>query len=126
LECGSLEPIFTLDYDKYMTTILTRNWVTEIWAYLGLSKGKLNISGTWKPEKQREGDQALVEVAVKFGTFSASGMKELNRFNMYMQAFFISDITEITGKDISTWARSGIIYIWKGTVCGIGEFEKGQ
>jgi hypothetical protein len=55
LECGSLEPIFTLDYEKYMTTILTFNWVTEIWAYLGLCKGKLNISGMWKPEKQREG-----------------------------------------------------------------------
>jgi hypothetical protein len=49
VECGSLEPIFTLDYDKYMTTILTRNWATEIWAYLCLCKVKLNISGMLKP-----------------------------------------------------------------------------
>jgi hypothetical protein len=84
LECGSLEPIFTLDYDKYMTTILTRNWATEIWACLGLCKGKLNISGMWKPEKQREGDQALMDIAVKGGTFSASEMKELSRCRIYL------------------------------------------
>jgi hypothetical protein len=65
LECLSLEPMFTLDYEEYMTTILTRNWVTEIWAYLGLCKGKLNISGMRKPAKPWEGDQALVEIAVK-------------------------------------------------------------
>jgi hypothetical protein len=32
LGCGILEPIFIMDYHKYMTRILTRNWVTEIWA----------------------------------------------------------------------------------------------
>jgi hypothetical protein len=107
LECGSLEPIFTLDCDEYMTTILTRNWVTEIWAYLGLCKGKLNISGMWKREKHREGYQSLMEIAVKCGMFSASEMKELNRYRIYLQAFFVSDIKEINGKDISPWARSG-------------------
>jgi hypothetical protein len=65
LECGSMELIFTLDYEESMTTIFTRNWVTEIWAYLGLCKGKLNISGMLKPEKQQEGDQSLMEMAVK-------------------------------------------------------------
>jgi hypothetical protein len=53
LQCGSLEPIFTLDYEEYMTTILTCNWVAEIWGYLGLRKVKLNISSMWKPSKQR-------------------------------------------------------------------------
>jgi hypothetical protein len=61
----------------------------------------------WKPEKQREGDQALVDIAVKAGTFSNSEMKELNRCIIYLQAFFISDITDINGKDIDPWARSG-------------------
>jgi hypothetical protein len=98
--------VSTLDYDEYMAPILTRNWVTEIWAYLGLCKGKLNISGMWKPEKQREGDQALMENAVKCGTFSASEMNELNRCSIYLHALFVSDITEINGKDISPWARS--------------------
>jgi hypothetical protein len=36
LRCGTLEPIFTLGYEYYMTIILTLNWVTEIWSYLGL------------------------------------------------------------------------------------------
>jgi hypothetical protein len=47
VECGILEPIFTLDYDEYMTTIFTRKWVTEIWAYLGLCKVKLNSVQRW-------------------------------------------------------------------------------
>jgi hypothetical protein len=68
LECGSLKPIFNLDYEEQITTFFTRNWVTEIWAYLGLCKGKLNISGMWKPDKKREGDQALMDIAVKNGT----------------------------------------------------------
>jgi hypothetical protein len=109
LECGSLEPIFTLEYEEYMKTILTRNWVTEIWTYLDLCKGNLNIVSMWKPEKQREGDQALMEIAIKNGTFSASEMKELNRCRIYLQAFFISNVTEINGKDISPWTRSGEI-----------------
>jgi hypothetical protein len=33
--------------------------------------------------------------------------KELNRCRIYLQAFFVSDITEINGKEISPWARSG-------------------
>jgi hypothetical protein len=48
-----------------------------------------------------------VEIAVKGGTFSASEIKELNRYRIYLQAFFVSDITEINGKYISPWARSG-------------------
>jgi hypothetical protein len=107
LECVILEPIFTLDYDEYMTTILTCNWVTEIWAYLGLYKGNLNIGGMWKPEKQREGDQTLMDITVKGGTFSASEMKDLNRCRIYLQEFFVSDITEINGKCMSPCDRSG-------------------
>jgi hypothetical protein len=42
-------------------------------------------------------------------------MKELNRCRIYLQAFFVSDITEINGKYISPWARSGKD-VWKGTV----------
>jgi hypothetical protein len=72
LECGSLDPIFTLDYEEYMTMILKYNSVTDIWAYMGLCKGKLNISGMWKLEKHREGDHALMEIAVKNCSFSAS------------------------------------------------------
>jgi hypothetical protein len=79
----------------------------------------------WKPEKQREGDQALMEIVVKDGTFSASEMKELNRCRMYLQAFFVLDITDINGKYISPWARSGKD-VWKGTVCGIGQSNEGQ
>jgi hypothetical protein len=107
VECGSLEPIFTLDYDKYMTTILTRNWATEIWAYLCLCKGKVNISGTWKSEKQLEGDQALMEISFRGRTFSASEIKELNRCRIYLQMLLVSDITDINGKYISPWTRCG-------------------
>jgi hypothetical protein len=52
-------------------------------------------------------------------------MKELNRYRIYLQAFFVSDITEINGKDISPWARWGKS-VWKGTVCGIGQSNKDQ
>jgi hypothetical protein len=70
----------------------------------------------WKPEKQREGDQALMEVAVKCGTLSASEMKDLNRCRNYLQAFIVSEITEINGNYISHWARSGKICMERNSV----------
>jgi hypothetical protein len=48
-----------------------------------------------------------MEIAVKGGMFSASEMKELNRCRIYLQALFISDITEINGKYVYPWDRSG-------------------
>jgi hypothetical protein len=81
--------------------------VTDIWAYLGLCKEKLNISSMWKQEKEPEGEKSLMEIAFKNSSFSASEMKELNRFRIYLQAFFVSNITEINGKDISPWGRQG-------------------
>jgi hypothetical protein len=106
LECGIMAPVFELNYEEYMTTILTHNWVTEIWAYLGLCKGILKISGIWTPIKQCEGDQALIEIAVKSGKFSASKIKEMNWCRIFLQAFFVSDITEVNGKNLSRGART--------------------
>jgi hypothetical protein len=48
-----------------------------------------------------------MEIAVKNGTLSSSEVKELNRCRIYLQAFSVSYITDINGKDIPPWARSG-------------------
>jgi hypothetical protein len=46
-----------------------------------------------------------MDIGVKNDTFSTIEMKELNWCRIYLQAFFILDITEINGKYISPWAR---------------------
>jgi hypothetical protein len=46
-----------------------------------------------------------MEISFRGRTFSASEMEELNRCRIYLQMFFVSDITDINGKYIYPWTR---------------------
>jgi hypothetical protein len=100
LECGCITPVFKMEYKEHMTTILTHNWVTEIWAYLSLFKGQLDTIRLWTTKKQRGGDQAVMEISVRIGQFLACETKELNRSHTFLQALFVSDIAEVNSKEI--------------------------
>jgi hypothetical protein len=50
-------------------------------------------------------------------------MKELNKCRIYLQAFFVSDITDINGRYISPLARSGKVY-GKAQCMGLDNPEK--
>jgi hypothetical protein len=39
--------------------------------------------------------------------FSDKQMRDVNRCRIYLQAFYISDITDLAGKSIEDWAKKG-------------------
>jgi hypothetical protein len=48
-----------------------------------------------------------MESAIKSGKLSVSEMKEMNRCRIVLQAFFVSDITEVNRKCVSPGAITG-------------------
>jgi hypothetical protein len=115
LECGCPEAILETSCVQYKPTILTGNWVTEIWAYLALCGAKLEISGLWKPVPHRVDDNSLMEIATSSGLFTAPEMKELNRCRIFLQVLSVSDVVDIAGTSVEAWDPRG-----KGSDAGQG------
>jgi hypothetical protein len=107
LECGCPKAIFESSHDQYTPTILTNNWVTEIWAYLELCNAELDISGLWKTLPQRTSDEAIMKLATSSGLFTAPEMRELNQCRLYLQVFFVSDVVDVGGVHVEAWATKG-------------------
>jgi hypothetical protein len=80
LECGCPMAIFESSHHaQYKLTILTSNWVTDIWTYPTLYNAQLEISGLWKPRPQGIADNTLMELATSSGLFTAPEMRDPNR-----------------------------------------------
>jgi hypothetical protein len=99
LECGMEEEILSCDFDKYEKNILTPNWITECWRFLKQYDATIETMGTCKPLRGRKGDVALMEVFAN-KNFTAKEMKDINRCRMYLQVFYLSDVTDIAGHHI--------------------------
>jgi hypothetical protein len=97
LKCGCPKAIFEYIHDQYKPTILMNNWVTEIWAYIDLCNAELEISVMWKPLPQRKSDDAIMELATSSGIFTVLEMRELNQCILYLQVFFVSDLSDVAG-----------------------------
>jgi hypothetical protein len=104
LECGTDTPILEANFTTYEPTILTKNWITECWRYLSLCKSTVAITGLWAPPMSRQGDTALMDEFLKQDMTDAQ-MKDVNRCRIYLQVFHISDITDLSGKNIEQWAK---------------------
>jgi hypothetical protein len=48
-----------------------------------------------------------METLIASGRFTNKELKEINYCRMYLDAFFISDITNLEGKKIEEWAGRG-------------------
>jgi hypothetical protein len=95
LECGIEQEISSCDFDKYEKNILTPNWITECWIFLKQCDATIQTTETWKPLRGRKGDPALMEVFTN-KNFTAKEMKDTNRCIMYLQVFYLSDVTDIS------------------------------
>jgi hypothetical protein len=96
LECGMEQDISSCDFDKYEKNILTQNWITECWRFLKQCDATIQTTGTWKPLQGRKGDVARMEVFAN-NNFIAKEMEDINRCRMYLQVFYLSDVTDIAG-----------------------------
>jgi hypothetical protein len=77
-------------------------WVTNTWHYLSSLDGT-TISTSIELPLQRERDTAIMKQASKF--YNGIKLKRINAVRLFLQVFFLSDITTSDGKQISTEYR---------------------
>jgi hypothetical protein len=94
LECGCIGNVFEQNYEGYHGTIIAKNWIKEIWSYVQLYDSKIQINGLWTPKSGREGDTSIMERITAPEIFTTRELQEINRCRLYLQVFFLSDITD--------------------------------
>jgi hypothetical protein len=67
----------------------------------------LEIDGLWQPTENRVRDTVIMESLIASGRFTNKDLKEINYCRIYLQVFYLSDITNIKGNKISAWAGRG-------------------
>jgi hypothetical protein len=107
LECGCIDNILEQDYERYHQTIIDKNWITEIWSHRQLYDAKIQINGLWTPKPGREGDTLIMERITALGIFTTRELQDINRCRLYLQVFFLSDITDHSGHTIEDWVKQG-------------------
>jgi hypothetical protein len=107
LECGCMGTVFEQDYERYHRTIIDKNWITEIWYHLQLYDSKIQTNGLWTPKPGREGDTSIMERTTAPGIFTIRELQEINRCRLYLQVFFLSELTDHIGRNIEDWAKQG-------------------
>jgi hypothetical protein len=83
------------------------NWITEVWDHLQTCKAKVEIDGLWQPTENRVHDIVIMESLIASGRFTKKELKEIKYCRKYLQAFYLSDITNIKGNKIEAWAGRG-------------------
>jgi hypothetical protein len=98
LECGCTGNVLEQDYGRYSSVIMTENWITAIWEHLHSCNSTLKITVKWKPQTNHQNDVTVMEALTETGDFSAKDLKEINRCGIYLQVFYISDISTLNGQ----------------------------
>jgi hypothetical protein len=107
LECECTGNVPEQDYGRYSRVIMTENWITGIWEHLHSCNSTLKTTAKWKPPPNRQNDVDVMEALTETEEFSAKDLKDINRCRIYLQVFYISDISTHDGQGITDWARKG-------------------
>jgi hypothetical protein len=107
LECGCIGDVLEQDYERYHGTIIDKIWITEIWSHLQLYDAKIQINRLWTPKPGSEGDTSIMERIKAPGIFTTRELQDINTCRLYLQVFFISDITDHSGHNIEDWVKQG-------------------
>jgi hypothetical protein len=107
LECGCRGNPLTQEYNNYSALLINMNWIAEVWEHLQTCKKKVEIDGLWQPTKSRVHDIAIMESLIASGGFTNKELKEITYCRIYLQVFSLSDITNIQGNKIASWAGKG-------------------
>jgi hypothetical protein len=67
----------------------------------------VEVDGLWQSEANIQQDNVIMETLVLLGRFKNKELKEIKYFRIYLQAFFISDITNLEGNKIEEWEGHG-------------------
>jgi hypothetical protein len=75
-----------------------------VWEHRYTYKVTVEVDGLWQPEANRQHDTVIMEALIAVN-------KELKEINycciIYLQASFISDITNLEGNNIEKWTSRG-------------------
>jgi hypothetical protein len=107
LECGCCGNPLAQDYNNYSALLINMNWSTEVWEHLQTCKAKVEIDGLWQPTENRVQDIVIMKSLIASGRFTNKELKEIKYCCIYLQAFYISDITNIKGNKIEAWTGRG-------------------
>jgi hypothetical protein len=107
LECGCRGNPLAQEYNNYSAPLINTNWITEVWEHLQMCKSKVEIDGLWQPTENRVHGIAIMESLIASGRFTNKEVKEINYCRIYLQVFFLSDITNIQGNKITAWTGRG-------------------
>jgi hypothetical protein len=99
LNVGVRNPL-AQDYNNYSALLINMNWITEVWEHLQMCKAKVEIDGLWQPTENRVHDIVIMETLIASGILTNKELKEINYCRIYLQAFYLSDITNIKGNKI--------------------------
>jgi hypothetical protein len=72
-----------------------------------MCKAKVDIDGLWQPIENREPDIVIMESLIASGRFTNKDLKEINYCRIYLQVFYLSNITNIKNNKIAAWAGRG-------------------
>ena len=100
LEVGSQQPLFDLDYETF-EALCTESYLKTVWKYVQEHKIKVTAPITI-PKPARVNDVAIADAMMKHKSkFSDKEILVIKRCRMYMQVYYLSDITTGNGKQIT-------------------------
>jgi hypothetical protein len=67
----------------------------------------VDIDGLWQPSENRERDIVIMESLITSGRFTNKDLKEIKYCRIYLQVFYLSDITNTKGNNIAAWEGRG-------------------
>jgi hypothetical protein len=106
-ECGCRGNPLAQDYNNYSALLINMDWIMEVWEHLQTCKAKVEIDCLWKPTENRVHDILIMESLIASGIFTNKELKEINYCRIYLQASYLSDITNIKGNKIEAWVGRG-------------------
>jgi hypothetical protein len=95
LQVGSTTPFFQLQYSTYAKWI-DSTWITDCWKFSQRARISVDIESQWVPLLSREGDIALMDLALTFNLDSYQ-LQCVNTCRLYLQVLLVSDITTARG-----------------------------
>lgn len=106
LELGQNIPILETAMDTYSPYLLNESWIVAAWKFMSNHHVKIK-DHTPKILPAREGDQEIMKV-VNDSNLNPADKKTCNKCRMFLQVFWLSDITSGNGKFITQHALDGI------------------
>jgi hypothetical protein len=102
-----------------------KGWLLNLREMLDLYQAGIWIENAWRPRKQRQYDEAIMEVFANDSEITPLMLLLANEFRIWLGVFFISDLANITGtaidieriRNVSDWRATPTRgYRWPNTV----------